>query len=33
MVMIPYQKEAAEHRVKRSFAIFTKIIGWSDPEV
>jgi hypothetical protein len=30
--MIPYQEEAAEHSVKRSFAIFTQIVGWSDPE-
>jgi hypothetical protein len=30
MVMKPYQEEAAEYSVMRSFADFTQIVGWSD---
>jgi len=30
MVIKPYQQEAAEHNVMRSFAKFIQIVGWSD---
>jgi len=30
IIINPYQQEAAEHSVMRSFAKFAQIVGWSD---